>query len=170
MIPTNFVTINPTENSYSFDMHPDQGVAGVWFGSPTTGGPLLAYSLFQAQFTTGHSGRCHFRPYRRRHSSHLRGRCRRPPRSPTSTDTPSTPLSDSAAPKAFVKMPTADRQDALRSTGPRAALPASSMSFNRLHGKRVNTDPATRIPSMARVPLHHSSSTRFASLAGKRSG
>ncbi len=52
--PGNTVTITPTDDSYSFDMHPSQGVAGVWFGSPNTGGRFLPipYSKLNSQPVT----------------------------------------------------------------------------------------------------------------------
>ena len=41
--PHNFITVNPDDNSFTFQMFDGtEGVDGVWFGSPSTGGRMLA--------------------------------------------------------------------------------------------------------------------------------
>ena len=152
--PTNFVTIDPTENSYSFDMHPDQGVGGVWFGSPTTGGRFLPipYSKLNSQPVT--PGDAIFALI----AGGILLICAGDAQTSQVTDehghTFYTDPSDLKQVRNAITLPTAIVE-------PQSAVPAHApvLSLTQsLRGKRVNTDPATRIPRMARVPLHHSTS------------
>jgi len=166
---TNYVTINPTDDSYSFDMHPDKGVAGVWFGSPNTGGRFvpIPYSKLNSQPVTPGDA--------------IFGLILGGVLIICAGDAQATQITDEHG-RTFFTEPT----KVTRVTGTEAKLqsglsikpvdeavlshvPALSV-VTPVPTKRINVDPATRIQGMVLLPLHHSTQPRSAQTAQLRSG
>ncbi|MEO6924067.1 MAG: hypothetical protein ABI142_09595, partial [Bryocella sp.] len=150
--PTNFITINATENSYSFDMHPDEGVAGVWFGSPNTGGRFLPipYSKLNSQPVT--PGDAIFALI----SGGILLICSGDAQTSQITDerghTFYTDPSGLEQVSKAVKLSTVIAKSRSADSSPYTPVQSTTQP---IRGKRTNTDPATRIPRMTRVSLHH---------------
>jgi len=148
--PPNYVTITP-DNSYSFDMYPKDGPAGVWFGSPTTGGRFLPipYSKLNSQPVT--PGDAIFALI----AGGILLICAGDADTSQITDehghTFYTTASDRAEIPKAVNLPTAISKTSVASP---THAPAP-VTMQPIPGKRINTDPATRIAGMTRVPLHH---------------
>lgn len=167
--PTNYVTINPTDDSYSFDMHPDKGVAGVWFGSPTTGGRFvpIPYSKLNSQPVT--PGDAIF-------ALILGGVliiCAGDAQATQITDEHRRIFFTKPAQVKAVAATAAHLQSGLSvkpvAEAVSAHVPVRS-EMNPIQPKRINLDAATRIPGMVLVPLHHSTQPHSAQDAQVRSG
>jgi LGFP repeat-containing protein len=135
--PHNFITVNPDDNSFTFQMFDGtQGVDGVWFGSPTTGGRMLAIPHSQLNTEPVTPGDAILALI----VSGVVIIC--------GGDGGSTQITDEHGRKFYVYDVPPLRADEVRLHVP-SGLVSEGATL-----RRINLDPKTRIAEMARIPIH----------------